>query len=306
VPTTSDFADFVAEVHQRGVHRRDPFPWQQALLDGIVEAGRWPDRIDVPTGLGKTSVLDVAVFLAAVRPDLARRRTFFVVDRRIVVDEAHQHAERLREALDSAAPGSVAYAVAQALRLPDDEPGTSALEVTRMRGGVTWDARWLERPDRHAIITGTVDQVGSRLLFRGYGVTEYARSIDAALVGTDSLIVVDEAHIADPFVATTQALAELEPPGDGDVPALRRLPTVVTMSATAGAVAGSRAGSWTHTHTAADETHHVARQRLKAPKQLHLLEVRAGRTTVWGRTSTWTPWSRSPRHSHRWCSGWTG
>jgi CRISPR-associated endonuclease/helicase Cas3 len=71
-----------------------------------------------------------------------------------------------------------------------------------MRGGVDWLWLWIERPDRHAITTGTVDQVGSRLLFRGYGVGDRLRPIDAAMVGTDSLIVIDEAHLSDPFLST--------------------------------------------------------------------------------------------------------
>ena len=39
-----------------------------------------------------------------------------------------------------------------------------------------------------------MDQIGSRLLFRGYGVGPNSRSIHAALAGNDSLIVLDGAH----------------------------------------------------------------------------------------------------------------
>ena len=71
-----------------------------ALTAEVLADGRWPDLIDVPTGLGKTSMLDVAVFVAAATAHLpgerglGRRRCFFVVDRRIVVDEAYDHARR--------------------------------------------------------------------------------------------------------------------------------------------------------------------------------------------------------------------
>ncbi|MEU7587080.1 type I-U CRISPR-associated helicase/endonuclease Cas3 [Micromonospora sp. NPDC049230] len=266
--TADDFTAFVAQVHSPRAGERTPFPWQRALLDRILADGRWPDVIDVPTGLGKTSVLDVAVFVAALRPELARRRMFFVVDRRLVVDEAHEHATRLAAALRDATSGACA-AVAQALSMPGDDG--DVLTVARMRGGVTWDRVWVERPDRYAIVTGTVDQVGSRLLFRGYGVSEYGRSIDAALVGTDSLIVVDEAHLADAFQTTITAASALDPWP------ITLAPTVVTMSATTPATQEQPGGARVHRISAADEEHPIAGRRLRAGKRLRLLTVPTSR-----------------------------
>ncbi|RZU46649.1 CRISPR-associated endonuclease/helicase Cas3 [Krasilnikovia cinnamomea] len=254
--TASDFPAFVT-----AAHGREPFPWQQALVQRVLTEGAWPQVIDVPTGLGKTSLLDAAVFITAVAPHLGRRRIFFVVDRRLVVDEAHLHARRLQQALADAAAGSVAATVAEALAATgDDGP---ILDVTRMRGGATWDRLWAERPDRASIITGTVDQVGSRMLFRGYGVTEYARSIDAALVGTDSLIIIDEAHLVEPLLHTLNAAIGM----DGWT--LAPPPQLVTMSATIPDAGAGRV----HTITAADEQHPVAGGRLNAPKRLHLVQV---------------------------------
>jgi CRISPR-associated endonuclease/helicase Cas3 len=189
----------------------------------VIEGGRWPDVVDVPTGLGKTSLIDVAVFAAAARPAAARRRVFFVVDRRLVVDEAYEHARRLQRALRTGATG-VCGQVARALRQDGDDPDAPALEVTRMRGGLTWSWRWLERPDRHAVVAGTVDQVGSRLLFRGYGGGERLRPIDAALTGRDSLIIVDEAHLAGPFTQTLRDAAGASVRGPGQPPVVVTMP----------------------------------------------------------------------------------
>ena len=250
------------------VHGWAPFPWQQALLHRVLEQG-WPALIDVPTGLGKTAVLDVAVFASALHITHARRRVFLVVDRRLIVDQAHAHAARIQQALARAAPGTVCGDVA-ALLAADGDDGP-VLDVTRMRGGVNWSWLWLERPDRHAIITGTVDQIGSRLLFRGYGTGPRLWPVDAALAGADSLIIVDEAHLSDPFLTTLRDISQLDQAGTGPAP------VVVAMSASPGDHSPD-----THSISSADEHHPVARQRLTAPKTLHLVTVPAGKDAAHG------------------------
>jgi len=267
VISVDSFTTFVNEVHGpvlvdgQMVDRR-PFPWQTALLHRVVDEGRWPTLIDVPTSLGKTSVIDVAVFAAALSPIAAPRRMFFIVDRRLVVDEAFEHAQRLQSALRQGLAGGdkpVSRMIAKALAVPGVE---DPVGVTRMRGGITWDRLWVERPDQFAVVTGTVDQIGSRLLFRGYGVSEYARSIDGGLAGADSLIIVDEAHLAEAFHSTLAAAFTF------DASPLARPPVVVAMSAT------SRPGQHrAHTITTADEQDPRVAPRLHARKLVRLVEV---------------------------------
>jgi len=186
----------------QAIRGREPFPWQ-ADLAAMLADGRLPDVIDVPTGLGKTSVIDCWAYALAVHAAREKRdiplRLFFVVDRRLVVDGAHEAASALAKAL-AEVDGGIVGEVARALR--SLHGGDEALRVVRMRGGVTWESRWLARPDQAALVVGTVDQFGSRLLFRGYGVSDSMRPIDAALTGVDSWLVVDEAHIAEPLVQT--------------------------------------------------------------------------------------------------------
>ncbi|MBE7449779.1 MAG: hypothetical protein HS111_13025 [Kofleriaceae bacterium] len=50
--TSADFAAFFEELHGA------PFPWQQRLAAQVTSAGRWPAALDLPTGTGKTAVLD--------------------------------------------------------------------------------------------------------------------------------------------------------------------------------------------------------------------------------------------------------
>ncbi|MGJ6962528.1 type I-G CRISPR-associated helicase/endonuclease Cas3g [Streptosporangium sp. G11] len=253
--TAADFSAFLVETHGR-----KPFPWQQRLVERVLTDGRWPDVLDVPTGLGKTTMIDIAVFVAAAGIECARRRLFFVVDRRLVVDEAYEHATALATAL-AEPKGPISASVAQALRQKDDDG--PALQVTRMRGGVTWSWRWLERPDRYAVVVGTVDQIGSRLLFRGYQVGQHLRPIDAALTGTDSLIVIDEAHLAEPLIKTIRSAFTADRPQVAVGPQ----PTLITMSATTPAHQGQQV------HRAdTDEQNEIARERLAASRRLHLLQ----------------------------------
>lgn len=278
-----DFAHFYQQVHND-----PPFPWQVDLVRQVLSERAWPQLIDVPTGLGKTALLDIAVFVAAATSGevgvhrLGRRRVFFVVDRRIVVDEAYDRAVLLSKALDRAM-GSEQDAAVQRVALglralaPAADRGLTlaaqgaekvvsgprtVLPVTRMRGGVTWDSSWLDRPDLPGIVVGTVDQVGSRLLFRGYGVSDRRRPIDAALVGTDSLILVDEAHLAEVMVSTiTEAYRR-----DSDALGLPRT-HIVRMTATAGDNRLTRYSLDVQAHRGSD----VAWQRLHATKRLSVV-----------------------------------
>ena len=43
-----------------------PFPWQKQLVAQLAKERRWPDLVDLPTGTGKTSLLEIAIFLQAL------------------------------------------------------------------------------------------------------------------------------------------------------------------------------------------------------------------------------------------------
>ena len=195
----------------KAIYGYDPFPWQQMLLEQVAADG-WPDALDLPTASGKTAAIDVAVFtlaLQADRPTAKRtvgRRVWFVVDRRIVVDDAYGRASKLARRLRTAR-GGVVKQVADRLRAV---AGTNLpLAVARLRGGVPRSVAWAYHPAQPVVITSTVDQFGSRLLFRGYGVGKLARPIHAALAGTDSLVLLDEAHLARPLVQTVAGCRQL-------------------------------------------------------------------------------------------------
>ena len=73
------------------------------------------------------------------------------------------------------------------------------LAVSTLRGEMADNEEWKGDPSGAAIIVGTIDMIGSKLLFSGYGDGSYWRPQHAGLIGQDSLLVHDEAHLTPAF-----------------------------------------------------------------------------------------------------------
>lgn len=192
----------------------DPFPWQTMLADRVV-GGPWPKALDLPTASGKTACMDVAIWALArqaersVSERTAPRRIWFVVDRRIVVDEAFDRASTIAAKLLKATGGPLK---AMGDRLRQVSGTDRPLAVARLRGGILRDDGWARLPSQPAVITSTVDQLGSSLLFRGYGRSHLAAPIFAGLAANDSLVLLDEAHCSVPFLQTLRAVEGFRSP----------------------------------------------------------------------------------------------
>lgn len=210
----------------------EPFHWQTRLMDTVATSG-WPETLDLPTASGKTACLEIAVFHLALDAEAgaertAPRRIFFVVDRRIVVDQAYDRAGAIARKLARPNGSAVLEEVAERLRALAGS-GAAPLGHERLRGGMRRENVWTRSPAQPAIITATVDQVGSRLLFRSYDSSPYSAPVEAGLVGNDALILLDEAHCAIPFQQTTRAVARYRAWAETPLPTPW---TVVSLSAT--------------------------------------------------------------------------
>ena len=256
------------------VNERSPFPWQARLAGQVADEERWPTDIGVPTGLGKTTCLDIAIWWLASQADrLPRERTaptriWWLVNRRLLVDSTAIHAEKLNgKLLDSdATPLRI---VAERLKSLAATESSSPIDVIRLRGGV--EARLPTDPSKPAILLSTIPMFGSRLLFRGYGTSRKMRPIDAALAGSDSLLLVDEAHLATHLTNLISALAGCTESAEQILGGARSRPQVVALTATGDAEAGVRFDL-----NADDENNQTVQKRLVARKPVEIRVHRRG------------------------------
>ncbi len=214
------------ELFYRALNKdRSPFEWQRRLTRQVCSSG-WPDYIKLPTASGKTTTIEIAIFSLAFQAAIsnrmegrltAPRRIFFVVDRRIIVNEAYERAKMIAICLRNALTSNVAQEgkdehrriltqVAWWLQQLTGDETAPPLDCFELRGGIYRNDAWVRSLLQPTIVTSTVDQVGSRLLFRGYGVSDRNLSIHAALTANDSLIILDEAHCSKPFSQTLDAI----------------------------------------------------------------------------------------------------
>ena len=206
-PTMSDLTPADFDAYFEAVHGYEPYPWQSRLTRQVLAEEKWPEVIDLPTGTGKTAVLDTALFVLAARPAIFPRRVVFVIDRRIVVDQVYKRAELIREKIKGASEGVLLELKERFRQLTDaDEP----LGVAALRGGIPIDGEWARRPEQPWVIVSTVDQFGSRLLFRGYGVSERMRPVHAGLAGNDCLVILDEVHLSQAFAHTLREASSID------------------------------------------------------------------------------------------------
>ncbi|MGS2664184.1 type I-G CRISPR-associated helicase/endonuclease Cas3g [Corynebacterium glucuronolyticum] len=265
-----DFDEFFSTLNDGHL----PYSWQRQLLERLVETGNWPEQISAPTGAGKSSVVDIHVFANALHADgLAPRlprRLHAVVNRRGLVDNQYGRGARIQQALEASLKDQNAPEVLQKVALALAQLGvgksTKPLNVSVLRGGLSTQDLPVNDLSVCTVIASTPDMWGSRALFQGYGATYYARSREATLMTSDSVLVLDEAQLNKQLLKTARRIREIQLGGvQIGVPALQVVETTATPSTEADP---SSAITVTpeNLETGRDDT---LRQRLYATKQIH-------------------------------------
>lgn len=211
-----DMNDFAERFRQLTGH--EPLKWQTRLYKRFVAESELPKLIDLPTGLGKTMVMAIWLIARAETPEKIPTRLIYVVDRRTVVDQATDLAMSIR----------------------DNAEATLGLDIaiSTLRGQLADNREWSQDPTRPAIIIGTVDLIGSALLFSGYRSSYKRRPLEAGLLGQDALLVLDEAHLSKPFDKLLGSIEHFSSRGAA-IPSAKPL-KVVRMSATSSSGNGDR------------------------------------------------------------------
>jgi CRISPR-associated endonuclease/helicase Cas3 len=238
-----------------------PFPWQEALYERFVR-GETPPLADIPTGLGKTSVVTVWLIALLTHPDKVPRRLVYVVNRRTVVDQTTDEVKRLRERLRKMP--DLLGKLERLCAVPTEMP----LALSTLRGQFADNREWCADPARPAVIVGTVDMIGSGLLFSRYTCGFKARPHHAALLGQDVLLVHDEAHLEPAFQRLLDTIAT-EQKRCGDKRPMR----VFQLSATNRDAATNEDPAPPLRLTTADEANETVHQRIHATKQLRLTPI---------------------------------
>ncbi len=197
-----------------------------------------------------------------------------MVNRRTVVDQSTDEARRLRDRLVGALGPPTAIQLQVAAMLARISSGSSGdpLAISTLRGQFADNREWSADPSRPAIICGTVDMIGSRLLFSGYGCGFKSKPLHAGFLGQDSLLVHDEAHLEPAFQKLITAVHDEQ--RSGRTPDHRPL-RVMALTAT------SRAGSERPFRLSEkDRENEVVKQRIHARKGIAFHAVQGEKGAV--------------------------
>lgn len=180
-----------ADIHYENFFRtttgNTPFPYQKRLAE--TPMSKWPDLLEIPTGLGKTAAVVLAwIFRRFLGDPDAPRRLVFTLPTRVLVE---QTADSIEEWIRNIAP---------MMNVAPDIP-----TVHRLMGGDI-DETWETTPERSAVLVGTQDQLLSRALCRGYAMSRYKWPVHFGLLNNDCLWVLDEIQLMGSGLATTTQL----------------------------------------------------------------------------------------------------
>ncbi len=192
-----------------------PFPFQRDLFVSFLK-GFFPRNWNIPTGLGKTSIIQIWILAldSYIRNGIAGfpLHLVYVNNLRVLVDQATSNAEQLFKALNEK---EELNDVVRNLKKLVINPENGPLAISTLRGQFADNEEWCKDPFKPSIIVGTPDMIGSSLLVNGYGCGPRKCRLRAGLLGQNTLLVYDDAHLGPAFdELITEIKSEQEKCGD--------------------------------------------------------------------------------------------
>lgn len=163
---------------------KSPFPYQQRL----AQSHSLPLILNAPTGSGKTAAVVISWlwrrrYAAKEIQDKTPRRLLYCLPMRSLVDQTHAEIQKWLVRLNL----------------------KPTVRVHRLMGGAISE-EWDGSIDQETILVGTQDQLLSRALNRGYGMSRYRWPVQFAQVNNDCFWVIDETQLMGAGLRTTAQL----------------------------------------------------------------------------------------------------
>lgn len=157
-------------------HATKRLPYQYQIT--FANSELLPDLLQAPTGSGKTATAVLGWLFRRLHGSEAQRaeagnRLVFCLPMRTLVEQTEKNVKQWRAALG----------------LTEEQLGVHVLLGGRV------DKDWHNAPDLPTIVIGTQDQLLSRALFRGYGMSRYMWPVDFAFLNSDAVWVMDEVQL---------------------------------------------------------------------------------------------------------------
>ncbi|WP_436664173.1 type I-G CRISPR-associated helicase/endonuclease Cas3g [Alicyclobacillus acidoterrestris] len=168
-----------------GMH---PYKYQVRLATSVS----LPDAFIGPTGIGKTAALTLQWVWRTLYADeetkqKTPRRLVYCLPQRTLVEQTATQVKKWLNHLGILATKAADTSV-------DTSSGEGCISVHVLMGGNV-DNEWELYPERRTILIGTQDQLLSRALNRGYGISRYKWPVHFALLNVDTLWVCDEVQL---------------------------------------------------------------------------------------------------------------
>lgn len=176
-----------------------PMQWMERLFLDVL-AGKPPKLLDLPTGAGKTDVILIWLIALSWHGNHRKashpvpRRLVWCVNRRVLIQQADRLAAALKKKCEDPSLSEFTKGLSAL------SGGGTPFQIVQLRGQIAANREWAILPTTPQLIVGTIDQIGSRLFFQGYGLGKWNRPQQAGLLGVDAWHAIDEAHLVPEFV----------------------------------------------------------------------------------------------------------